>query len=161
MSVLSTFDGCPKKQPPQGYFLRLDKIVKKKCPRVYEDFKFGASDVQCWSTSSSIIGSWVQDELIKNETWYLPSKNFHHSSCDVYKFVDWARRRDRCTTYVNQMLFRCADRCHYDVLGTTTSDQHRCTHLTNQIYIIIPFYSPAHYNPQHYPYIFNFPLLLP
>ncbi|KAI5749533.1 uncharacterized protein LOC103524674 [Diaphorina citri] len=101
MSILRTFDCTPRNQLDHGYFLKLERITKNRCPRMYEDFKFGASDVQCWSTSSSIIGSWVKDEMVKNENWYLPSKNFHHSSCDVSRFVDWARRRDKCTSYVN------------------------------------------------------------
>uniref|UniRef100_A0A8D9BQB6 Uncharacterized protein n=1 Tax=Cacopsylla melanoneura TaxID=428564 RepID=A0A8D9BQB6_9HEMI len=99
--TLKRKDYGPCNQPDFHYVIDLDKSIKNRRPRLYEDFKFGASDVQCWTTSSSAIGSWVNDDLVKNETWYLPSKNFHHSSCDVYKFVDLARRRDKITSYVN------------------------------------------------------------
>ncbi|KAI5711953.1 hypothetical protein M8J75_004543 [Diaphorina citri] len=74
MSILRTFDCTPRNQLDHGYFLKLERITKNRCPRMYEDFKFGASDVQCWSTSSSIIGSWVKDEMVKNENCLFKTK---------------------------------------------------------------------------------------
>ncbi|KAL1463392.1 hypothetical protein WDU94_015147 [Cyamophila willieti] len=90
-----------KNQPDLYFLLKFDRPIRHKCPPRSDDVKLGTADKQNWSTSSSVIGNWINDEGVRNETWYLPNKTFPHKRSNVYEYVDEARLRDKISTILN------------------------------------------------------------
>uniref|UniRef100_A0A8D9BH67 Uncharacterized protein n=1 Tax=Cacopsylla melanoneura TaxID=428564 RepID=A0A8D9BH67_9HEMI len=111
MPIVLRRPDCGRNQPDLYFQLKFDRPIKRKPPGPCaglgtrpprsDSIQLGTLGKQSWSTSSSVIGNWVNDERVKNQTWYLPNKTFPHKLGDVYKYVDEARLRDRISTIMN------------------------------------------------------------